>query len=99
WVTCTRLTPEGPLDAAGRPVGECRAEAIALALVPPNSPLARLRVEWAPGELATLNFAALVALTAREVSRLDEPGGSPPLAPGATTTPPACPPLARSDWP
>jgi hypothetical protein len=63
WLACTRLTPEGPLEATGAPVGECWAEAVALALVPAGSPLARYRLEWplgpwAPAAPARWPFAA-----------------------------------------
>jgi hypothetical protein len=62
WVAGTRLMPEGRLDAAGQPEGECRAEAVVLALVPSASPLARRRLEWAVGELAAVDFPELVVV-------------------------------------
>jgi hypothetical protein len=75
WLACTRLTPEGPLDDAGQPVGECRAEAVALALVPTSSPLARRRLEWAVGELAAVDFPELVGVGQAFLPAIPEEAG------------------------
>lgn len=76
WFVATRLDPEGPLDpATGQPVGDCWAEAVALALVAPASPLARRHLAWdiASGEPDLLALAG-------EPPGATRPGPTPPLA-------------------
>lgn len=66
WLVASQIEPEGQASAAGRPAEDSRCEALALALVPEQTPGVLARLEWSPEqperEGLTLDFDVLASL-------------------------------------